>query len=56
MSEPCLRNHRCRHCGVITHWTLLSDPPYERMGVNARLLDPKALEGIEVRQVDGASW
>ena len=41
---------------MITHWTLLSDPPYERMGVNARLLDASALEGVEVRQVDGASW
>ena len=56
MSEPCLRNHRCRHCGSITHWTLLSDPPYERMGVNARLLDPKALQGVEIRHVDGARW
>jgi hypothetical protein len=56
ISEPCLRNHRCRHCGAITHWTLLSDPPYERMGVNARLLDPEALEGVEVREVDGRSW
>jgi hypothetical protein len=56
MSEPCLRNYRCHHCGSPTHWTLLSDPPYERMGVNARLLGPEALEGVEVRQVDGRSW
>ena len=56
ISEPCLRNYRCRHCGSITHWTLLSGPPHERMGVNARLLDPRVIEGIEVRHVDGASW
>jgi hypothetical protein len=56
MNEPCLRSHRCRHCGSLTHWTLLSDPPHERMGVNARLLDPSVLEGVEVRHVDGASW
>jgi len=26
------------------------------MGVNARLVDPAWLEGVEVRQVDGRSW
>ena len=56
LSEPCLRNHRCRHCGVVTHWTLLSDPPYDRMGVNARLLEPEALKNVPVREVDGRSW
>ena len=56
MSDPCLRNHRCRHCGVATHWTLLSDPPYDRMGVNARLLEPEALKDVSVREVDGRSW
>ena len=56
MSEPCLRSHRCRHCGVVTHWTPLSDPPHDRMGVNARLLEPGALDGVPVREVDGRSW
>jgi hypothetical protein len=56
LSEPCLRNHRCQHCGAVTHWTLLSDPPYERMGVNARLLDPEVLKDVPVREVDGRSW
>jgi len=56
MSEPCLTFHRCRHCGSPTHWTPLSEPPYERMGVNARLLEPGALEGVRIREVDGRSW
>lgn len=56
MSEPCLRTHRCRHCGAVTHWTPLSEPPHERMGVNARLLDPVAIAGVPIREVDGRSW
>jgi hypothetical protein len=56
MSEPCLRNYRCRRCGVVTHWTLLSDPPYDRMGVNARLLEPETLKDVPVREMDGRSW
>jgi hypothetical protein len=56
LSEPCLTFHRCRACGSITHWTPLSAPPHERMGVNARLLHPDALTGVPVRDVDGRSW
>ena len=56
LDEVFLRLHRCRSCGAATHWTPLSEPPYERMGVNGRLLDPLALEGVDVREVDGASW
>jgi hypothetical protein len=55
-NPACLATHRCRHCGIVTHWTPLTDPPHERMGVNARLLDPAALEGVPVREVDGRSW
>ena len=56
LDEAFLANHRCAHCGVLTYWTPLSDPPHERMGVNARLIDPGLLEGVPVKQVDGASW
>ena len=51
-----LANHRCRNCGIGTHWTPLTEPPHERMGVNARLFEPGTFEGIPVKQVDGRSW
>jgi hypothetical protein len=51
-----IAQHRCTHCGVPTHWTPLTDPPHERMGVNARLFEPGTFEGIPVKQVDGRSW
>src|SRR5689334_1970391 len=31
--------HRCVACGCTTHWTPV-DPARERMGVNARMMDP----------------
>jgi hypothetical protein len=55
LKQAYLANHRCRTCGIFTHWTPLSDPPHERVGVNARLFG-NALDGLPVRQVDGASW
>ena len=56
LKQAYLANHRCRTCGILTHWTPLGDPPHERIGVNARLLDQSQLEGVPVQEVDGASW
>ena len=55
LKQAYLANHRCKTCGVPTHWTLLSDPPHERVGVNARLFGA-ALDGLPIEEVDGASW
>jgi hypothetical protein len=56
LREVYLQVMRCSHCGVPTHWVPLNDPPHERMGVNAALVDETVLEGIEVRLIDGRSW
>jgi hypothetical protein len=55
-NPPFLATQRCRHCGIVTHWTPLTDPPHERIGVNARLFELGTFEGIPVKQVDGRSW
>jgi hypothetical protein len=50
-----IAQQRCRHCGTVTHWVPLTDPPHERMGVNARLLEPGMLDDVPVREVNGRS-
>ena len=45
--------HRCKTCGCVTHWASL-DPESERMGVNARLMDPEVLRPLRIRKLDGA--
>lgn len=48
--------HRCTICGCPTHWTPL-DPTYNRMGVNARLLDPSVIAPLRIKRIDGAdTW
>lgn len=54
--EQFLRTMRCRRCGIATHWEPLTPPPHERMGINANLFSPGNLDGVPVRDVDGASW
>lgn len=49
--------HRCQSCGCATHWSSLDPKLTDRMGVNARLLDPKVLDGVRIRKFDGAdTW
>lgn len=45
--------HRCRTCGCVTHW-LPRRAGRDRMGVNARLLDPEVLAAAEVEYRDAA--
>ena len=56
LEQPFLANYRCKTCGILTHWSPLSEPPFERMGVNARLFDEALLDGVPIKEVDGRSW
>jgi hypothetical protein len=48
--------HRCATCGCVTHWSSI-DPTRQRMGVNARLMDPAIVEAARIRRLDGAdTW
>jgi len=46
--------HRCQKCGCVSHW-VAADRGRDRMGVNARLMDPENFEGARVRHLDGAN-
>jgi len=48
--------HRCPTCGCTTHWSAV-DGSGDRMGVNARLMDPGVVAAARVRHLDGAdTW
>ena len=48
--------HRCRACGVTTHWQSL-DGTQERMAINARIIEGLDWTGISVRPFDGVhTW
>jgi hypothetical protein len=48
--------HRCKACGVTTHWQSL-DGAQDRMGINARLMDGLDWTTMRVRPFDGAdTW
>lgn len=58
--DKTLETHRCVTCGCAMFWLPLpvrDEAHYDRMGVNTRMCDPKALSGIRVRLLDGAdTW
>lgn len=55
--EKMLAFHHCKVCGCATHWEPLDKAKADRMGINARLLDPAAMAGVKVRRLDGAdTW
>ncbi len=45
--------HRCRTCGCVSHWSPV-EQRHDRMGVNARLMEPRVLARARVRHLDGA--
>jgi hypothetical protein len=51
-----LTAYHCPTCGCPTHWRGLGEHA-GRIGVNVRLIDPRDLEGVTVRFLDGAdTW
>src|SRR5678815_3618649 len=46
--------HRCRACGITTHWQSL-DGSRDRKAINARLIDGLDWSVIRIRQFDGAA-
>ncbi len=52
--EGSIEFHRCKSCGCASHWSAV-DRGANRMGVNARLMDPALLRTVPVRKVDGAA-
>ncbi len=51
-ATPAILTHHCPVCGATTHWQPIGDAPRDRMGVNARLFEDGALDGVEVRRID----
>jgi hypothetical protein len=50
-----LETHTCKTCGCTTHWESINKAGAERMGVNARMMDPEVIRGLKVKHLDGAN-
>jgi hypothetical protein len=51
--DKAIRFHRCRVCGCVSHWSAV-DASVDRMGINARLMDPEVIRQVRIRRLDGA--
>lgn len=60
-SSPAVDIHSCAQCGATTHWTRTESfraqhGVNDMAGVNMRLFDPDALQGVEIQFPDGKTW
>ena len=46
--------HSCKICACSTHWSP-ADKSFDRMGVNARMMEPEVLAAASVRKIAGPS-
>jgi hypothetical protein len=51
-NQRVLEFHTCRTCGCTTHWAPV-DKSYDRMGVNARLMEPEVLAMATISESPG---
>jgi hypothetical protein len=52
-----LETHTCKTCGCTTHWQAAKKDAPDRMGINARMMEPAVIHGLRVKLFDGAdSW
>lgn len=53
LDDVWLAGHFCPTCGSTTHYSITKDPSIDRIVINMRLFDMDAIDGIEVRYLDG---
>ncbi len=45
--------HHCPTCGCLTHYEAVDKATSDRVAVNARMIDPALIDGVELRKFDG---
>lgn len=51
-NDRVLEMHSCNVCACTTHWVAI-DPNYDRMGVNARMMDPAVVAAATYEKITG---
>jgi len=54
--EVWLDTNFCPTCSAVVSWTAVRELSEPKMGLNMRLFDPEALEGLPVRFPDNRGW
>jgi len=52
--DKCIAFHHCPLCGCATHYTSVPNLEFDRIAINANMLDPKLIEFLKIRRFNGA--
>lgn len=56
-NDKVIEFYHCNACGCVTHYESTEKTADSRIAVNARMLEPAAIEGVRIRTFDGAdTW
>lgn len=46
--------HHCSLCGCSTHYQIIDNSDFDRIAINANMLEPKLIENLKIRRFNGA--
>ncbi|MFK8012076.1 MAG: GFA family protein [Marinicellaceae bacterium] len=52
--DKCIAFHHCPICGCATHYTSVPDSNFDRIAINANMLELKLIESLKIRRFNGA--
>lgn len=52
--DKCITFHHCPVCGCATHYSSIPGTDFDRIAINANMLEPKAIKNLKTRRFNGA--
>jgi hypothetical protein len=52
--DKCIVFHHCPKCGCATHYSSKPNMEFDRIAINANMLDPKTIKHLKTRRFNGA--
>lgn len=52
--DKCIAFHHCPECGCATHYSSVAGSDFDRIAINANMLDPNTIKNLKTRRFNGA--
>lgn len=52
--DKCIAFHHCPNCGCATHYSSVEGSGFDRIAINANMLEPNVIKNLKTRRFNGA--